>query len=123
MFCSAPRRQHRFRDWRYPAVAFTGAALVFFLHPVFEGLPTQPLVVLDAAGLALFAVAGTVKALKYKMHPFIAMLLGTITAVGGGTIRDIFLAQIPKVLNTDVYATAALIGLAIMIGARKLKIG
>ncbi|MFY9731190.1 MAG: TRIC cation channel family protein [Candidatus Acidiferrales bacterium] len=82
------------RDWRYPTVAFTGAAIVFLLHPLFENLPTQPLIVLDAGALALFAVAGTEKALKYKMHPFVAALLGTITAVGGGTIRDIFLAQI-----------------------------
>jgi uncharacterized membrane protein YeiH len=107
------------RDWRYPTVAFTGAAIVFFMHPLFENLPTQPLIVLDAAALALFAVAGTEKALKYKMHPFIAALLGTITAVGGGTIRDVFLAQIPNVLRADVYATAALLGSAVMIIARR----
>ena len=107
------------RDWRYPTVAFTGAAIVFFVHPMFEHLPMRPLIVLDAAALALFAVAGTEKALKYKMHPFIAALLGTITAVGGGTIRDIFLAQIPNVLRADVYATAALFGSAVMIIARR----
>jgi uncharacterized membrane protein YeiH len=112
------------RDWRYPTVAFTGAAIVFFVHPLFENLPTQPLIVLDAAALALFAVAGTEKALKYKMHPFIAALLGTITAVGGGTIRDVFLAQIPNVLRADVYATAALLGSAVMIIARRrLRMG
>lgn len=110
-------------DWRYPTVAFTGAAIVFFLHPFFENLPTQPLIVLDAGALALFAVAGTDKALKYKMHAFVAALLGTITAVGGGTIRDIFLAQIPNVLRADVYATAALIGSAVMIIARRLRMG
>src|ERR1700739_1406289 len=75
------------RGWRYPTIAFTGAALVFFLHPILKNLPPQPLIVLDAAALALFAVAGTEKARNYKMHPFIAALLGTITAVGGGTIR------------------------------------
>ena len=111
------------RDWRYPTVAFAGAAIVFFLHPLFENLPTRPLIVLDAAALALFAVAGTEKALKYKMHPFVAALLGTITAVGGGTIRDIFLAQIPNVLRADVYATAALIGSAVMIIARRWRMG
>ena len=111
------------RDWRYPTVAFAGAAIVFFLHPLFENLPSQPLIVLDAGALALFAVAGTEKALKYKMHPFIAALLGTITAVGGGTIRDIFLAQIPNVLRADVYATAALIGSAVMILARRCRMG
>lgn len=111
------------RDWRYPTVAITGAAIVFFLHPLFENLPTQPLFVLDAGALALFAVAGTEKALKYKMHPFVAALLGTITAVGGGTIRDVFLAQIPYVLRADVYATAALIGSTVMIVARRLRMG
>ena len=108
------------RDWRYPTVAFAGATIVFFMHLGLAGLPRTPLIVLDAAALALFAVAGTEKALKYKMHPFVAALLGTLTAVGGGTIRDVFLAQIPRVLRADVYATAALIGSSVMIAARKL---
>ena len=111
------------RDWRYPTIAFTGAAMVFFLHPILEYLPPQPLIVLDAAALALFAVAGTEKARHYKMHPFVAVLLGTVTAVGGGTIRDIFLAQIPNVLKADVYATAAMLGSIVMLTARKLGMG
>src|ERR1700741_2810579 len=111
------------RDWRYPTVAFTGAAIVFFMHPISKNLPTQPLIVLDAAALALFAVAVTEKALNYKMHPFIAALLGTIPAVGGGAIRDVFLARIPNVLRADVYATAALLGSAVMIIARRLRMG
>jgi len=49
---------------------------------------------LDAADLSIFAIAGTEKALLFKMHPFVAVLLGTITG-GGGTIRDVFLAQVP----------------------------
>ena len=96
------------REWRYSAIVFTGAAIVFFLHHFVQGIPVGVMVVLDAAGLALFAVAGTQKALIYKMHPFIAILLGTITGVGGGTIRDIFLARVPTVLRADVYATAAM---------------
>ena len=95
------------RDWRYSAVVFTGAAIVFFLHRFVRGIPNEVMIVLDAAGLALFAVAGTQKALIYKMHPFIAILPGTITGVGGGTIRDMFLARIPTVLRANVYATAA----------------
>ena len=54
------------------------------------------------------------------MHPFIAILLGTITGVGGGTIRDVFLARIPTVLRADVYATAAMAGAAVMILSRRL---
>ena len=108
------------RDWRYSAIAFTGGAIVFFLHRFVQGIPNSVIVVLDAAGLALFAVAGTEKALLYKMHPFVAILLGTITGVGGGTVRDILLAQVPVVLRADVYATAAMAGAAAMILGRRL---
>ncbi len=108
------------KDWRYPAIAFSGAAVVFFLHRFVLRIPPPLLIGMDAAALALFAVAGTQKAIIYKMHPFIAMLLGTITAVGGGVIRDIFLSQVPAVLRTDVYATAALAGSAALLIARRL---
>jgi uncharacterized membrane protein YeiH len=110
------------RDWRYSAMAFTGAAIVFFSYRFLQGIPSEVILVLDAAGLALFAVAGTEKALLYEMHPFIAILLGTITGVGGGTVRDIFLARVPNVLRSDIYATAAMAGAAVMIAARKLKL-
>ncbi len=75
-----------------------------------QAFPATLLVVLDAAGLALFAIAGTEKALDYQVHPFMAALLGTITGAGGGTIRGVFLAQVPRVLRSDIYATAALAG-------------
>ena len=110
------------RDWRYAAVAFTGGASVFLLHDFVHGIPAQAIMVLDAIALSLFAVAGTEKALVYKMHPFIAVLLGAITGVGGGTIRDVFLARVPNVLRADVYATAALAGSAAMVIARKLGV-
>jgi uncharacterized membrane protein YeiH len=110
------------RDWRYPATAFTGGAVVFFLYHFIKRIPGPLMIDLDAMALALFAVAGTEKALEYKLNPFIAALLGTVTAVGGGTVRDIFLAQIPRVLNVDIYATAALVGAAVMVACRKLKV-
>ena len=110
------------RDWRYSAMAFTGAAIVFFSYRFLQGISHEVIMVLDGAGLALFAVAGTEKALLYDIHPFIAILLGTITGVGGGTVRDIFLARIPNVLRSDIYATAAMAGAAVMIAARKLKL-
>jgi len=58
--------------------------------------------------------------LIYKTHPFIAILLGTITGVGGGTIRDMLLAQMPTVLRADVYATAALAGSVAMVLSGRL---
>jgi uncharacterized membrane protein YeiH len=110
------------RDWRYSCTAFLGGAIVFFLHPFIQGIPSHISMILDAAALALFAVAGTEKALNYLVPPFIAILLGTVTAVGGGTLRDIFLARVPLILGQDVYATAAFAGSAVLIIARKLSI-
>ena len=110
------------RDWRYAATAFTGGAIVFFLHRYVLGIPGTAMVVLDAAALALFAVAGTQKALEFNIHPFIAILLGGMTAVGGGTLRDILLARVPLVLRAEVYATAALAGSALLIIGRRLRL-
>jgi uncharacterized membrane protein YeiH len=110
------------RDWRYTATAFVGGAIVFFLHPYIRQIPAGVIVTLDAAALALFAVAGTEKALVYKMHPFIAVLLGTITGVGGGTVRDVLLTQVPNVLRADIYATAAMAGAVVMVAATNLRV-
>ena len=109
------------RDWRYPATAFAGGAVVFFQTNFVYRIPESLIITLDAAGLALFAVAGAAKALDYNIHPFLATLMGGITGVGGGTIRDVLLARIPSVLHADVYAVAALAGAAAMILSLKLK--
>jgi len=110
------------RDWRYPAIAFSTAFVVFFLHRNVRAIPMQVIQVLDAAGLALFAIAGTIKAKLHKMNSLVAIMLGTITGVGGGTIRDVLLNQVPNVLRFEIYATAALLGSACMIAARKMRI-
>jgi uncharacterized membrane protein YeiH len=110
------------RDWRYPTIPIVAALLVFFLHRYVRAIPVQTIQVLDAAGLALFAVAGTIKARLHKMNALVAVMLGTITAVGGGTMRDVLLNQVPNVLRIEIYATAALVGSACMIAARKIRL-
>jgi uncharacterized membrane protein YeiH len=109
-------------NWRYSVVAFAAAGIVFVLHRSVEQVPSMLIMVLDAAGLGLFAIAGTEKALTYGMHPFVAILMGTITGVGGGVVRDILLAQVPGVLRTEMYATAALVGSSVLILCRNLKV-
>src|SRR5271154_184683 len=109
------------RDWRYPTIALTAAVLVFFLHEYVRAVPMMAIQILDAAGLAIFAIAGTEKALQYKMSPLVAVLLGTITGVGGGTVRDVLLNQVPTVLRFEVYASAALVGAACMVVATKIR--
>ena len=108
------------RDWRYPAVAFIAGGITFAAYGAALPVPPGLVVGLDAAGLGLFAVAGAEKALQFRIQPLIAVLLGTITGVGGGTIRDVLLAQIPAVLRVDVYATAALGGAAVLVVARQV---
>ena len=110
------------RDWRYIGVAITGAAAASLLFYWERMLPDQLLLTLDAAGLSLFAVAGAEKALDYKVHPLMAVVMGGITGVGGGTVRDLLLAEVPSVLRKDVYASAALAGGVVMVLLLKAKV-
>jgi uncharacterized membrane protein YeiH len=110
------------RDWRYGATAFAGGGVVFCFYQSFEHVPQQLLITLDAAGLALFAMAGAAKALEFGINPMIAVLMGVLTGVGGGTIRDVLLTQVPGILNTDIYASAALAGSAVMVIGLALKV-
>jgi uncharacterized membrane protein YeiH len=110
------------RDWRYTAIALAGAATAFFFHQIVQEIPNMLMLTLDAAGLALFAVAGAGKALDYEIHPVMAVVMGGITGVGGGTLRDLLLAEVPTVLRADVYATAALLGAAILVVGLKLNL-
>jgi len=109
------------RDWRYAAIAFVAGGVTFAFTAAVQRIPAPVLIGLDAAGLALFAVAGTEKALAYGIQPLIAVLMGMITGVGGGTVRDILLARIPAVLRVDIYATAALAGAAVIVLGRHLR--
>ena len=65
--------------------------------PTIERLRT-PVRMFDAAGLALFAVAGAEKSLDFGLHPLMAALLGMLTGIGGGMLRDILLAERPRVV-------------------------
>lgn len=107
------------RDGRYPLLAFVAGLVAFLLHLQIESVPAMLLTTLDAAGLALFAVAGAEKALEFNIHPFIAMLMGAMTGCGGGVIRDMLLARVPVVLVTDIYASAAGVGAAVVVVARR----
>ncbi|PWU53408.1 hypothetical protein DLJ47_16305 [Micromonospora sp. S4605] len=98
-----------FADWRYPATAAITAAAVFWLHPQLARLRTTVLV-LDAAGLGLFTVTGTLKALDAQVPAVGACVIGMLTAIGGGLGRDLLTAEIPVVLRREIYAVAALVG-------------
>jgi uncharacterized membrane protein YeiH len=105
-----------FRDWRYLAVA-GGAGLVTFLAHSTLGRLERPVLVLDAAGLALFSVTGASTALAHHVGAAEAVVLGAITGVGGGVLRDILVREIPVVLRSGLYAIPALVGAAIVVVA------
>lgn len=78
--------------------------------------------VFDAAGLAVFCVAGTAKALAFHLGPVEAIALGTLTAVGGGILRDVLANDRPTVLRADseLYAVPAVLGSAIIVVVQDL---
>lgn len=105
-------------DWRYLAASICAGLITFWWAPLIERLQ-NPVRMFDAAGLALFAVAGAQKALAYGLNPLMAALLGMLTGIGGGMARDLLLADIPLVLRADLYAVAALAGAGfVVIGAQ-----
>lgn len=107
------------QDWRYLAVSLAAGLLCFFWSALIEKL-SNPVRMLDAVGLAMFAVAGTQKALAFGLSPVMAALLGMLTGIGGGVMRDVLLAEIPVVLRSDLYAVAALAGAAVVVGGSLL---
>lgn len=103
-----------FSDWRYLAVAAGGGLVTFFLGQRLNVL-AGAITVLDAAGLSLFAVTGASKALGYGLGVSQAVILGTITGVGGGTLRDVMLREIPSVLRSGLYAVPAALAATITV--------
>jgi uncharacterized membrane protein YeiH len=101
-------------DWRYVVVSLAAGLLTFYCYRFIDRLSGSVLI-FDAAGLALFAVTGATKALAYHLGPVAAALLGMLTGIGGGMMRDILLSEVPVVLRADLYAVAALAGAAVVV--------
>jgi uncharacterized membrane protein YeiH len=100
-----------FTRWEYLVVPLAAAAVALLAHPELERL-TRTLLVFDAAGLGLFCVAGTVKALEHGLAPVAAATLGVTTAVGGGVLRDVIARETPALVRPDseLYALPAVAG-------------
>jgi uncharacterized membrane protein YeiH len=104
-------------DWRYLGVSLLAGLIIFVWFPRSERIQKLGNLVLifDGAGLAVFAVAGTQKALGYGLNAVMSALLGMLTGIGGGMLRDILLAQVPTVLRSELYAVAALAGASVVV--------
>ena len=108
-------------DWRYLAVSLLAGIVTFWRPSAIDRL-RSPVLLFDAAGLGLFAVAGTQKALAFGLTPVMAALLGMLTGIGGGMTRDVLLAEIPIVLRADLYAVAALAGATVVVIGAALRL-
>ncbi len=120
-------------DWRLLAAAVLAGLIVFLLHGTWQEVASRapdvrwrrvPYAVrlLDAAGLAVFAVSGALVALSADAGPLAAVLIGGITAVGGGLLRDILAGRVPEVLRRELYAIPALAGAALVVLADRLGV-
>lgn len=110
-----------FQDWYYFALALVGALIAFAMGHWLHRLE-MPITVLDAVGLSVFAVIGANKAIEYGLGAGPAVLLGVITAVGGGTIRDLMIGQVPTVLRSELYAIPAMVAATLTVAALGLEI-
>jgi uncharacterized membrane protein YeiH len=107
-----------FTNVNYLLIPLAAAVVTFFAHPLVQRL-AFPVLVFDAAGLALFCVTGTLKALAFDLGALQAVLLGITTAVGGGVLRDITARETPALVqvDTDLYAIPAAAGAAVVVVA------
>lgn len=107
-----------FSDWRYLVTAAAGGLIAFAASRQLQRL-SMAITVFDALGLSLFAVTGATKALSLGAGVGQAVLLGTITAAGGGTLRDVLVRQVPTVLRSELYAIPALLGALVVVVAER----
>ena len=102
------------QDWRYVAVSVVAGITTFFWYAKVSRVK-HAVLIFDAAGLGLFAVTGAGKALAYHLGSIPAALLGMLTGIGGGVVRDVLVSEVPAVFRTDVYAVAALAGASVVV--------
>jgi len=108
-------------NWTYVGVSILAGFIVFFWDPVVTRLD-HAVQWFDGVDLAFFAVAGAEKALVHGLNPLMAALLGMLTGIGGGMLRDVLVREIPVVLRADLYALAALAGAAVVVTAHPLHV-
>lgn len=101
-------------DWRYLLVPLAAGLVTFAFHPTLGRLE-RLITVFDAFGLALFCVTGALKALAFGLGPVPAALMGLVTAIGGGMIRDVLAGRVPIVFEGALYATPAFAGAGVVV--------
>ena len=101
--------------WMMGLATLTGLVVMFTVPP--NARERAPLLVFDAIGLGLFVVDGALKGLQYGLHPVSAALVGVVTGVGGGILRDVLASEVPLVFrrHSRLYVVPALLGGALTV--------
>lgn len=111
-----------FIDVRYLLIALVGAALGLVCGVTIGDRLSKPLIWIDAAALGFFAVAGSTRALAAGLSFLPALVLGVVTAVGGGSLRDVFSGRSPKVFERgEPYAVVAAFASIVFLVSERLS--
>lgn len=107
------------QDWRYITLSVVAGLFTFYWYPLIARMKS-PVQIFDAFGLGLFAVAGAGKAIAFHLGPGAAVLMGVLTAIGGGMVRDVLVSEIPVVFTAELYAVAALAGAVVVVAGHNV---
>jgi uncharacterized membrane protein YeiH len=108
-------------DWRYLLVPVSAGLLTFWLHPALDRVE-RTVTIFDAFGLGLFCVTGALKALDYGLGPVPAALMGMVTGIGGGMVRDVLAGRVPVVFRGELYAIPAGAGALVTVLGTRLEL-
>ena len=108
------------QDWRYITLSLVAGFVTFYWSSLIVKMKS-PVQIFDALGLGLFAISGAGKAIAFHLGPGAAILMGVLTAIGGGMLRDVLVAEVPVVFTAELYAVAAGAGASVVVvGNRSL---
>ena len=96
-----------FFDYNYVYAIIAGTIFSICIYQMFDKI-NKYMLVGDAVGLATFALIGATKAAEAELGPVAIIFLATITAVGGGLLRDVSIREVPQILYRDFYASPAI---------------
>ncbi len=99
------------------------ATLFLFIYARFKNPPMKSLLFLDAIGLATFTVIGAYKAISLGFPDAIVVIIGVMTGVAGGIIRDVLVGEIPLIFRKEIYATASFAGASLLLILINLELG
>ncbi|MDN5781108.1 MAG: TRIC cation channel family protein, partial [Luteimonas sp.] len=108
-------------DWRYLTLALIAAGLAMAAYPLLQRLD-HPVQMFDALGLGFFAVFGAHKTLLFGHNAQVAIVLGIVSAVGGGALRDVLLNRTPLILRKEIYASAAVVAAVVQVSGERLDL-